>query len=154
MMAGLDAHWWWLIGAALLGVLEIVLPGVFFIWLAAAATLTGVLVMALDLELPFQFALFGLLAISAVYSGRRAYDRNPVSSSDPKLNDRTARIIGQTVVVVSAIENGTGKVKVGDGEWVARGPDAPIGCRMLVTGADGTCLTVEKVAVLDSPNIG
>ncbi|HST35243.1 MAG TPA: NfeD family protein, partial [Allosphingosinicella sp.] len=87
--------------------------------------------------------IFALLAIAAVYGGRSHYDRNPVDSDDPKLNDRTARLIGQTVTVVQAIANGEGRVKVGDSVWTARGPDTPEGGQVRVVGAEGNCLTVE-----------
>jgi membrane protein implicated in regulation of membrane protease activity len=43
----------------------------------------------------------------------------------------------------SAIENGAGRVRVGDGVWNARGPDAPAGASVVIVAADGTCLTVE-----------
>jgi membrane protein implicated in regulation of membrane protease activity len=33
-------------------------------------------------------------------------------------------------------------VRVGDGVWTARGPDAEVGAHMRVVGAQGTCLTV------------
>jgi inner membrane protein len=148
---GLDSHWWWLIGAALLGILEIFLPGIFLAWIAAAAALTGIVVALLPISLPFELALFGLLAMAAVFGGRRHYERNPVESSDPMLNDRTARLIGQQVTVVTAIENGEGRVKVADGVWAARGPDAAAGSRMVVTGADGACLRVEPVAAIEAP---
>ncbi len=151
---GLDAHWWWLIGAALLGILEIFLPGIFLAWIAAAAALTGIVVALLPISLPFELALFGLLAMAAVFGGRRHYERNPVESSDPMLNDRTARLIGQQVTVVTAIENGEGRVRVGDGVWAARGPDAAAGSRMVVTGADGTCLRVAPVAAIEAPPAG
>ena len=147
-LGGLDDHWWWLIAAAVLGILEIFIPGVFLVWMAVAAAITGMLVAFLPLALPFQLALFGLLAMAAVYGGRRHYERNPVPSSDPLLNDRTARLIGQNVLVVTAIENGEGRVKVGDGVWAARGPDAPAGSRMVVVGAEGTCLRVEPAPAL------
>ena len=147
-LGGLDAHWWWLIAAALLGILEIFLPGIFLVWMAAAAALTGIVVAFLPLPLPFQLALFGLLAMAAVLGGRRHYERHPVPSSDPLLNDRTARLIGEQVTVVTAIENGAGRVKVGDSVWTARGPDAAAGTRMKVTGAEGNCLRVEPVAAL------
>lgn len=145
---GLDDHWWWLLIAAVLGILEIFVPGIFLIWMAAAAAITGVLAALLPIALPFQLAIFGLLALAAVYSGRRYYERNPVASADPLLNDRTARLIGQSVTVVTAIENGEGRVKVGDSVWAARGPDAPAGARMTVTGAEGTCLKVAHAAAL------
>ena len=145
---GIEDHWWWLIAAAFLGILEIFVPGIFLIWMAVAAALTGIIAALLPIALPFQLAIFGLLAMAAVFGGRRYYESNPVPSSDPLLNDRTARLIGQTVVVVTAIENGEGRVKVGDGVWTARGPDSPAGSRMVVTGADGSCLRVVPAAAL------
>lgn len=145
----LDPEWWWLIGAAVLGIAEILVPGVFLIWLAAAAAVTGFAAL-LGVPLAFQFGLFALLAIAAVMIGRRWYSNNPVESSDPLLNDRTARLIGETVVVVNAIENGQGRVKVGDGVWTAKGPDAAVGAYVRVTGARGGCLLVEPVGVLPS----
>ena len=131
-----------------LGILEVFVPGIFLVWMAAAAAVTGIVVALTGIALPFQLAIFALLAIAAVYGGRRHYDRNPVDSDDPKLNDRTARLIGQTVTVVTAIEHGEGRVKVGDSVWTARGPDAAAGSRVMVTAADGTCLSVRPAAAL------
>ena len=140
---GLEAHWWWLLAAAILAFVELAVPGIFSIWIAAAAAATGVAVLVFGIPIAFQLALFALLCIAAVYGGRRWYDRNPVDSSDPLLNDRTARLAGQVVTVVGAIENGEGRVKVGDSVWTARGPDAPEGAQVRITGADGQCLRVE-----------
>ncbi len=151
-LAGLGIHWWWLIGAALLGILEIFLPGIFLVWIAAAAAVTGILVALLPLELPFQLALFGLLAMAAIYGGRRHYERNPVPTSDPLLNDLSARMVGQAVTVVTAIENGEGRVKAGDSIWTARGPDAPAGAKMIVSGTDGATLRVRPAATLPAPD--
>src|SRR3712207_9543682 len=106
----------WLLGAIALGIAELIVPGVFLIWLAAAAAATGLLTLAFGIDLPFQFATFALLAIAAVYSGRRWYVNNPMPSADPLLNDRAARLTGRTVVVTQAIENGEGRVKVGRSE--------------------------------------
>jgi hypothetical protein len=139
----LDPHWWWLLAAALLALVELAVPGIFSIWVAAAAAATGFAVMAFGIPIAFQLALFALLSIAAVQAGRRWYERNPVGSSDPLLNDRTARLTGQVVTVASAIENGEGRVKVGDSIWTARGPDAPEGARVRIIGADGQCLRVE-----------
>jgi membrane protein implicated in regulation of membrane protease activity len=115
---------------------------VFLIWLAAAAAITGIAVAILPIGFPFQLILFALAAVASVLAGRRYYERNPLNSADPLLNDRTARLIGQTVTVVAAIEGGEGRVRVGDGVWTARGPDAEVGAHMRVVGAQGTCLTV------------
>ncbi len=140
----LDAEWLWLIGAVLLGIGELLVPGTFLIWLAAAAALTGVAAL-LGVPLAFQNGIFALLSLAADYSGRRWYAANPVPSSDPLLNDRAARLKGEVVLVVEPIQHGTGRVRVGDSVWNARGPDADLGARVRITGATGTCLQVELV---------
>ena len=147
-LGSLEPHWWWLLAAALLGIFEIFLPGVFLIWMAAAAAVTGIAVAFLPLSMPIQLVLFAMLAMAAVFAGRRYYERNPVPSSDPMLNDRTARLVGQKVTVVKAIQNGEGRVKVGDSVWPATGPDADEGSRVVVTGADGASLKVAPVTAL------
>ena len=143
---GLEPHWVWLIVALVLAIAELLVPGVLLIWLAAAAALTGLSALVFGLPLAFQFAVFALFSIASVYVGRRWYANNPVESSDPLLNDRAARLLGQNVIVVGAIENGQGRVRVGDGVWPARGPDAAEGSWVRVTGAEGTCLRVEPIA--------
>jgi membrane protein implicated in regulation of membrane protease activity len=147
----LEPQWLWLLGAIALGIAELIVPGVFLIWLAAAAAATGLLTLAFGIDLPFQFAVFALLAIAAVYSGRRWYLANPMPSADPMLNDRAARLVGRTVVVTQAIENGEGRVRVGDGVWSCRGTDCAEGSRVRVTGADGSCLKVEPLREIEGP---
>ena len=143
---GLDPQWIWLILAALLAAAEIVVPGVFLIWLAAAAAIVGVVTLVVGLALGLQLGLFGVLSLVAFTVGRRWYRRNPVYSEDPLLNDRTSRLIGETVVVVDAIRNGRGRVSVRDTVWLATGRDAEVGAKVMVVGADGNCLRVEPVS--------
>jgi membrane protein implicated in regulation of membrane protease activity len=67
-----------------------------------------------------------------------------VAISDlPDLNVRGQQYVGRAVVVEQAIENGRGKVRVGDTLWSAEGPDVPAGARVTVTGSKGTVLVVE-----------
>jgi len=146
MLEGMDAHWIWLIAAALLAAAEIVVPGVFLIWLAAAAAVTGLATLALGLALGLQLGLFAVVSLLAFTVGRRWYRRNPVFSEDPLLNDRTARLIGETVVVVSAIENGRGRVSVRDTVWNAIGADAEVGAKVIVVGSEGSSLRVQPLA--------
>lgn len=141
----MEDHWWWLVFAALLGIGEVAMPGVFLIWIAVAAAITGLAALALPISIPLQFLIFAGLCILSVWAGRRWYLQNPVASSDPLLNDRTARLIGEVVTVVEPITGGEGRVKVGDGVWTAQGPDAAIGERVRVLAAEGTILQVERV---------
>src|SRR5438552_2289562 len=110
----LEDHWAWLVFAALLGIAEVMIPGVFLIWIAIAAAITGLAALALPIGLPLQLLIFAALSIAAVWAGRRWYVDHPVASTDPLLNDRTARLIGHTVTVVEPIVGGEGRVKVGD----------------------------------------
>lgn len=141
----LDDHWGWLVFAALLGVAEVMIPGVFLIWVALAAAVTGLIALLLPVSVPVQLLIFALLCLVSVWGGRRWYVANPVNSQDPLLNDRTARLIGEIVLVVEPIEAGHGRVKVGDSVWSCRGPDAPAGSRVRVVGAEASVLQVELV---------
>jgi membrane protein implicated in regulation of membrane protease activity len=128
-----------------LAIAEIVAPGYFLIWLAAAALVTGLVAVAMPVGLESEILLFVVLCALALAAGRRWVLRHPVASADPMLNDRGGQIIGQSVVVTHVIDGGSGRVRHGDTEWLARGPDAQPGTRMRVTGADGTVLLVEHL---------
>lgn len=150
-MNDLDPHWMWLLAAILLAIAELIVPGVFLIWLAAAAAVTGLVTLAFGIAPAFQFGIFALVSIAAVYFGRRWYLRNPMPSADPMLNNRGERLKGRTVTVVAAITHGEGRVKVGDGVWSCRGADAPEGAQVRITGVEGNCLAVEPVRAIEGP---
>ncbi len=79
----------------------------------------------------------------------RKYARPDVAISDlPDLNERGHQYIGRSLVVEQAIQNGRGKVRVGDGIWAVEGPDAPAGARVTVVGAKGPVLVVERATGL------
>ena len=141
---GIDAHWLWLIGAILLAMLELAAPGIFLVWFAGAAALTGIATYAFGLGAALQFLLFASLSLAAVYSAKRWFRLNPIQSSDPLLNERATRLVGRTVVVESEIRDGRGRVHVDDGVWNCRGPDCEAGERVRVVGSEGTSLRVEK----------
>ncbi len=141
----LDPHWFWLALGLVLAIGEMTIPGVFLIWLAGAAIVTGLVSWVVPVGLPVQIVLFVVLALVAVFVGRNWLRANPIESADPMMNDRGARAIGETVVVTSVIEGGTGRVRLGDSEWLAKGPDAEPGTRMRVSGHDGALLLVEHL---------
>ena len=112
---------WWLLAALALGIAELLVPGVFLVFLAIAAAITGAALLALDLPLAAQLASFGVWSVVAVLIGRRWYTDYPVPA-DAHLNDRASRLIGQIVEVETPLLDGQGRVRVGDGSWPARGP--------------------------------
>lgn len=136
----------WLIAAAALGIAELLVPGVFLVFLAIAAAVTGVIAFAIpDVPLTVQLGAFAAWSVVAVAIGRRWYRDYPVAGGDARLNDRAARLIGEIVTVEAAIVQGRGRVRVGDGAWPARGPDTAAGETMRVVAVDGGVVVVEPV---------
>lgn len=136
----------WLTAAALLAIAELLAPGIFLVFIAAGAGIVGVVLLLVPgISLLVQVFLFAAATAASVSIGRRWYHRNPVESSDPLLNDRVARLIGQVVTVAEPIVAGSGRVRVGDGEWPARGPDLPVGAHARIVAAEGGTLDVEPV---------
>jgi hypothetical protein len=136
--------WNWLILAAVLFVLETVVPGVHFLWFGIAAAVVGVLAFLTGFSLPFQLVAFALIAVATVFWVRRFAQPEAAKSDLPDLNVRGAQYIGRTVVVEEPIVNGRGKVRVGDTVWGAEGEDAPKGEKVEVTGVNGTMLVVAR----------
>lgn len=138
----LEPYWIWAsIGLVLAG-LEMIVPGVYLIWLAVAAIITGVLTFGLGLSLGSQVIIFASIALIAVYSARRFLRDTPIESADPLMNQRGHRLIGETALVTQAFDGGTGRIKYGDSEWLARGPDLDVGARVRIVGSDGAILQV------------
>jgi membrane protein implicated in regulation of membrane protease activity len=145
-LVDIELHYTWLAIGLVLAIAEMAIPGVFLIWMAGAALITGLVAWLFPIGLPIQIVIFAVLSILAVFTGKRMLKDHPVVAADPKMNQRGERVIGETVVVTQAIEGGSGRVKLGDGEWLARGADAVVGTRLRVVGHDGVVLIVEPVA--------
>jgi membrane protein implicated in regulation of membrane protease activity len=143
-----NAPWIWLTAGLVLAGLEMLVPGVYLIWLAVAAIVTGVLTLALDLSPPMQFIDFVFLSLIIAFSAKRLLGERPIESSDPLMNRRGARLVGETALVVQAIEHGSGRVKLGDSEWIARGPNVAAGERVRISGSEGAILLVEPLGLL------
>ena len=56
-LASLEPHWFWLSVGVALGVIEMLAPGFFLMWLGVAAIIVGLLSWVLPISLPLQVAL-------------------------------------------------------------------------------------------------
>lgn len=136
----------WLIAAVLLAGAELIVPGVFLIFLGIAAGIVAAATFVLpDLPVAAQLGAFAMWSTVAVLIGRRWYVDYPVDTDDPLLNDRARRLVGETVTVADPIVGGRGRVRIGDGAWPAAGPDAPAGARMRITAVIGGIVSVEPL---------
>lgn len=147
-MNNIEPGWLWLIGGVLLLIAEVIAPGFFLVFIGAAAIATGLFTLLFGLGTVPELALFALYALLAVMVGRRFYANRASDSADPLLNDRGRRLVGKVVTVVVAVDEHSGRVRVGDGDWSARGGPAAVGERVRITGVDGNCLNVEAIRPL------
>ncbi|QIK79791.1 NfeD family protein [Sphingomonas piscis] len=150
MPFGLEPGWLWAIGGILLLMLEMLAPGFFLVFIGAAAIATGAFTLLFGLGVPAQLALFALYALLAVAAGRRIYGNAAVDHHAKHLNDPAARLIGRSVLVIEAVDDHGGRVRLGDGEWSARGGPAQPGDRARITGVDGNCLRIDVERTLPS----
>jgi inner membrane protein len=139
---------WWIVGLVLL-VLELLVPGVFLIWIGAAAIVLGALSLALW-DAAFwgwhvQLLLFAVLSVLFAVIGRRIYNGKRVRSDEPMLNRRGESLIGRTATLSEPILEGRGRIRLDDTMWSVMGPDLPEGSRVRVVAASGRDLTVEPV---------
>jgi membrane protein implicated in regulation of membrane protease activity len=142
-----DLAWWhWWILAAVLAAVETFVPGVVAIWFAFAALVVGGLLLVVPgVPWPLQFVLFGLMGIVALLLWRKFRPAGDDAQTDePTLNQRSARFIGEIFTLAEPIVAGSGKVRIGDTVWLARGGDAPQGARVRVVAVDGSVLKVES----------
>lgn len=139
--------YWWMMAVGFLAI-ELLVPGFFFLWLAISAFVVGLLMLLVPLiSLEVQLMLFSVLSMITVLGWRRyAGHRKAATTDHPFLNQRGAEYIGQTFNLVTPIENGKGKIKVGDSLWSVRGPDCPSNCKVKVIGIQGTIFEVERIA--------
>jgi inner membrane protein len=138
--------WGWLSLAAVAAALEILIPGAYMIWLAAAALATALTAAAVPLTIDGQLAAFAVWILVALLASRNLRGRKLLAGSNSGLNRHGVRVTGQAAIVTQAIEGGRGRVRLGDIEWIAEGPDAPVGTRLRVEGTDGAILKVAPLA--------
>ena len=141
-------HWTWIVVGAVLAILEILLPGTFLIWFALAALVVGILDLIFTLTFSLELILFAVISIPTVALGY--WLRKSRSQSErPILHERAEAYIGKTFVVTDAIENGKGRISVGDTLWIAEGDDCAKGSTVKVVGSRGNVLLTTTT--IESP---
>ena len=141
-------HWFAFVGVALL--LEMIVPGIFFMFVATGAAIVGaILFFVPDLSLTWQFLTFVSVSVVAAYVGRKylvRFQRRRGVAATEKLNQRGTEHVGRTIVLVEPIVGGRGRARVGDSTWTVTGPDAPAGTMVEVIASSGVELRVRPRA--------
>ena len=142
-MFSTPGSWNWLILAAVLMALELIVPGVFLFWLGLAALLVGLVSFVLYPSWQAQLLMFAGFAAVAVPVWRRlARGTRQADDSNTFLNRRAEALVGRVFTLEKPIVDGAGTLRIDDTVWRVAGPDAPSGSRVKIVRADGANLTV------------
>ena len=144
--------WWaWVILAGVLGLAEMHVPGSYLMWIALGAGLTGAADAAFGLSLEGQIGGFAVASALSCFAGFFVYRRwHRPHHGEMTLNQRDQAMVGERGTVCEAFLSGRGKVRLGDGVWLADGPDLAEGTPIVVSGVRGTRLVVQAI----EPNAG
>ena len=139
-------YWHWLIMAVALIILEILMPGAYFLWMGVSAAAVGC-AMFIFPEMPWltQILIFAALSVITVVIYKTHQKKNPIVTDEPALNRRGEQYIGRTLILTEAIVNGTGKTKVDDSTWNVTGADMEVGESVRVVAIEGSTFIVEAV---------
>lgn len=139
-------QWAWFVLAGILLLLELVSPGVFFLWLAIAAALTGLVDTLYALPWQVELLLFAALSVVSVIAGRKFYAVKATEPEDnPYLNRRQMGYIGRSFTLAHPVVNGRGKLTIEDTVWEVEGPDMAAGTRVTVTAVKDMNLVVTPL---------
>lgn len=147
MIAGLLASlgpWAWILLGLILAVIELLAPGVFFIWLALAALATGVIDAVFGLSWQAASLLFAVLCVVMVLVGRAVM--RPLLQQDTgadHLNRRGQSLVGRVFVLETPIKDGEGRIRVDDSSWRVTGADRFAGAKVRVVRVEGSTLVVD-----------
>ena len=133
--------WTWWVIAGLLLLAELTVPGIFFMWLALAAAVIGLIDIFADLAWQIEIAAFAVLSVLFVLIVRPRLHLSPGGVTN--LNQRMYDYIGRAYVLDEAIVHGHGKVRIDDTVWMVTGADRGKGEWVKVTSVEGTRLIVE-----------
>jgi membrane protein implicated in regulation of membrane protease activity len=135
--------WNWFIAAAVLGVIEVLAPGSFMMWLGLSALLVGAVSLLLDWAWQAQAIAFAIFAVAFVPAWRHFSRKVERPVDRPFLNRRAEGYVGRVFTLDKPIVDGFGTIRIDDTVWRVSGPDCPAGSRVKISHAEGANLMVE-----------
>ena len=136
--------WGWVVLGLALLMLELVVAGVFALWIGLAAVAVGLITLAEPLagwDWRAQAVTFVALSVVSVLIGRKMMGEE--EGVDNGLNRPARDLVGRTATLVDPIAHGAGRARVGDTLWRVTGPDLPAATPVRVTGEANGTLVVE-----------
>ncbi|MCH8078756.1 MAG: NfeD family protein [Proteobacteria bacterium] len=142
-------YWHWLILAVVLIILEILMPGAYFLWMGVSAAIVGGAMFVFpQMPILVQVLIFAVLSVITVVMYKSYRKKNPLVTDEPALNRRGEQYIGRSFTLKEPIVNGEGKIIVDDTTWKITGRDIDAGETVRVVAVEGSTLVVEGSTVI------
>ena len=145
----LEAWHWVALGLVLLGI-ELAVGTFDLLWISAAAFATALFKAVLPAPidgLEGQLIFFSVASVVLLILGRTVFDDWRHAESDkPLLNKRMESMVGSRALVTQTFAAGTGRVKIGDTEWLAHavnGEDFSEGATVMIKDVEATAVKVS-----------
>src|SRR5438093_5707999 len=134
--------WWaWVILAGVLGLAELHVPGSYLMWIALGAAATAALDVLFGFSLEGQIGSFAVASALSCLGGYFVYRRwRRTGAGEMSLNLRHQAMVGERGMVCEAFLSGRGKVRLGDGAWLANGAALAEGAPIVDRRVRGTRL--------------
>jgi membrane protein implicated in regulation of membrane protease activity len=132
---------WLLLGLALV-IIELFVWSVFLLWIGASAiTVSVIYYLFPDVPIALQILTFVLLSILTTFLAKKYF---PVKTVDDQLHDKAKLHIGKEYKVAS-VENGIGKIQIGESLWFAKGSDLSIGQTVKILDVESSTFIVKPI---------
>ncbi|MFC0323302.1 NfeD family protein [Gallibacterium melopsittaci] len=136
----------WLILAFILLILEIIVPGIFFLWWGIAGLIVAAITYVFPLSLIVSSILFAVIAIIATliwwrYQAAKT-QRDRVNNG---LNQRDIAMLGQQGRITELMSENVGRAAFGDTTWRIEGEQLQVNDRVEVVSVKGITLIVRRI---------
>lgn len=138
--------WYWMIAAGVFFIIELMAPGVFFVWVGLGALVTGLVLAALpDLSLTTQIIVFVIAMTASVLLGIKIQARS-AKKRPTHINAGLDQYVGRSVTAEQDFVGGKGRIRMEDTTYSAL-CDAPI-----TAGSHVKIVEVRNGAFVVSPD--
>ncbi len=114
-----SSYWYWFIAAVILLILEILMPGVFLLWLGLGAAIVGLFLLAVPgAGLAWQLLVLAVSICVAVAAGLK-WQKKLLNHQPHDLNQGFEGFIGRNALVSQAFQHGSGRIRLEDSTYTA-----------------------------------
>ncbi|WON76128.1 NfeD family protein [Serratia sp. UGAL515B_01] len=144
-----NPYWFWITLGGLLLAAEMLGAGGYLLWSGISAVVVGLLVWLIpQLDWEWQGAIFAIITIAVAYLWWYWLRQRPAAatSGSQVLNQRNRQLIGMRATLTEPMQNGFGRVNIGDSSWRAQAnEDLPVGTEVEVVSVEGVTLLIRAI---------